>query len=228
MGAQSNFEDFTLGHDNFSEMRKAMVVSQLRTSDVGDLRVIAAMNEVPREDFVPAASRAVAYSDRGVQLGEGRWINTPLSTGMLLDAAELTAYDHVLLVGAATGYTAAVLSKLVKSVVAVEQSAKLATKATKNLEQNANVRMEKATLTEGYAKEAPYDAIIIDGIVEEVPAALVEQLDPDGRLVAAIVEGGVARLALGRKAGNYIGYQYFADCGGAVLPGFEKARSFSF
>ena len=217
-----------MGHDNFSEMRKAMVVSQLRTSDVRDMRVIAAMSDIAREDFVPAAARSTAYTDRGVQIGEGRWLNAPLSTGLLLDAAELSPEDHVLLIGAATGYTAAALASLVKSVVAVEQSAKLVTKAKKNLEKYANVRVEKADLADGYAKDAPYDAIILDGVVEQVPAALVKQLAADGRLVGSIIEGGVARLALGRKAGDHIGYQFFADCGGANLPGFEKARSFSF
>jgi len=111
-----------VGHENFSEMRKAMVVSQLRTSDVNDPRVIAAMSDVRREDFVPAAHRAVAYSDRGVSIGSERALNSPLSTGLLLNAAALTKEDDVLLIGAATGYTASILAILAASVVAIEQS----------------------------------------------------------------------------------------------------------
>ncbi len=217
-----------MGHENFREMRKAMVVSQLRTTDVSDPRVIAAMSHVAREDFVPAASREVAYSDRGVNVGEGRALNAPLATGRLLNTAELTKDDNVLLIGAATGYTAAVLAQLVGAVIAIEQSSKLVTKAKKNLDRLDNVRIEKAAHVEGYTEGAPYSVIIIDGIVETIPANLAEQLSADGRLVGAVMDKGVARLVIGHKVGNSIGYQYFADCGGVALPGFEQAKSFSF
>ena len=217
-----------MGHENFREMRKAMVVSQLRTTDVSDPRVIAAMSHVAREDFVPTASREVAYSDRGVNIGEGRALNAPLATGRLLNTAELTKDDMVLLIGAATGYTAAVLAQLVGAVIAIEQSSKLVTKAKKNLALLDNVRIEKAAHVDGYAQGAPYSVIIIDGIVETMPANLAEQLTADGRLVGAVMDKGVARLVIGHKAGGSIGYQYFADCGGVTLPGFEQAKSFSF
>lgn len=217
-----------MGHENFNEMRKAMVVSQLRTTDVSDPRVIAAMSHVAREDFVPAASRSVAYSDRGVGVGEGRALNAPLATGRLLNAAELTEDDHVLLVGAATGYTAAVLAQLAGSIVTIEESGKLASKAKSNLSAFDNVRVEKTSHSAGFAEGAPYSVIIIDGIVDSIPAALVDQLSPDGRLVAAIMDKAVTRLAIGHKAGGVIGYQYFADCGGTALPGFEKPARFSF
>lgn len=217
-----------MGHENFNAMRKAMVVSQLRTTDVSDPSVIAAMSHVAREDFVPAASRNVAYSDRGVSVGEGRSLNAPLSTGRLLNAAELTSDDNVLLIGAATGYTAAVLAEIVADVVAVEQSGKLATKAKTNLAQLTSITVEKGDHAKGAPGRGPYSAIILDGIVEDVPAALVDQLASDGRLVTAIADNGVARLAIGRKAGDVIGFQYFADCGGATLPGFDKAKSFHF
>lgn len=217
-----------MGHENFKEMRKAMVVSQLRTTDVSDPHVIAAMGHVAREDFVPAASRSVAYSDRGVSVGEGRALNAPLATGRLLNIAELTKDDNILLVGAATGYTAAVLAQLVGSVVAVEQSGKLATKAKSNLSGFDNVRVEKSGHADGFAEAAPYSAIIIDGVVDQVPATLTDQLSAQGRLVGAIMDKGVARLAIGHKVGNSMSYQYFADCGGTTLPGFERAKSFSF
>lgn len=217
-----------MGHENFSEMRKAMVVSQLRTTDVSDPRVIAAMNHVPREDFVPAASRNVAYSDRGVQIGDGRALNAPLATGRLLNIAELTKDDRVLLIGAATGYTAAIVAQLAGSVVAIEQSSKLATKAKANLNDLDNVQVEKANHAGGFAGQGPYSVIIVDGIVDAFPEALAEQLKPEGRLVGSIMDNGVARLAIGHKAGDTVGYQYFADCGGVVLPGFEQTKSFHF
>lgn len=217
-----------MGQENFREMRKAMVVSQLRTTDVSDPLVIAAMSEVPREDFVPAASRNVAYSDRGVSVGNGRSLNAPLSTGRLLTAAELQADDRALLIGAATGYTAAVLSKIVAEVTAVEQSARLVSKAETNLDGLANVTMHKGDHGKGHTGNAPYSVIIVDGVIEHVPDELTGQLEPDGRLVAAISDRGVVRLALGRKAGDIVGYQYFADCGGAMLPGFETTAGFEF
>ena len=217
-----------MGHENFKEMRKAMVVSQLRTTDVNDPRVIAAMSHVAREDFVPAASRSVAYSDRGVSVGSGRALNAPLATGRMLTAAELSKDDNVLLIGAATGYTAAVLAQLVGSVVAVEQSANLAAKAKDNLAGLDNVRVEEAAHADGFAKGAPYSVIVIDGIVDQVPATLIEQLSADGRLVGAINDKGVDRLAIGHKVGNSLSYQYFADGGGIALPGFERVKSFSF
>ncbi len=226
---RSSIEDLILGHENFSEMRKAMVVSQLRTTEVENPRVIAAMGDVPREDFVPAAQRLVAYSDRGVQIGGGRALNSPLATGRLLDTAELKSDDHVLLIGTATGYTAAVLARLVKSVVATEQSAKLVTKAKKTLKGADNVRIEKVALhAEGFKDSTPYSVIIIDGIVEQVPQAIVDQLQDGGRIVTAILDNGIARLAIGRKAGGIVGYQYFADCGGTPLPGFDAPKGFTF
>ncbi len=217
-----------LGQENFSEMRKAMVVSQLRTTDVSDPRVIAAMSHVPREDFVPSAHRSLAYADRGVKIGEGRFLNTPLATGLLLNVAELKPDDHVLLIGAATGYTAAVISQLAGSVVAVEQSAKLAAKAKENLETYEGVQVEKGAHAEGFAAAGPYSVIIVDGVIEEVSEQLTAQLAPEGRIAAAIWDRIVSRLALGRKAGDVVGYQYFADCGGCMLPGFEQPKKFEF
>tara|TARA_R110000787_G_scaffold3020_11_gene12226 strand:- start:31511 stop:32164 length:654 start_codon:yes stop_codon:yes gene_type:complete len=217
-----------LGQENFKQMRKAMVVSQLRTTDVSDPRVIAAMSHVPREDFVPAAQRSFAYADRGVQVGEGRALNPPLTTGRLLNVAHVTKNDNVLLIGAATGYTAAVLAQLAGSVTAIEANAKLAATAKKNLAGVEGITIETAEHVDGWSKSAPYSVIVIDGVVDQIPQTLVDQLAPDGRIVAAVMNDGVSRLALGRTAGEHVGYQYFADCGGCPLPGFDKAKTFTF
>ena len=217
-----------MSQENFKAMRKAMIVSQLRTTDVSDPRIIAAISHIAREDFVPSKMRKIAYSDRGVNIGEGRTLNAPLTTGLLLNAANITKKDNVLLIGAATGYTAAVISELAGSVVAIEQSAKLAGKAKANLETYGNVKIEKHDLATGFPRGTPYSVIVIDGIVEEIPEVIIKQLDSKGRLVASIIEGGVARLALGYKTAGAMSYQYFSDCGGTALPGFEKSKSFSF
>jgi protein-L-isoaspartate(D-aspartate) O-methyltransferase len=217
-----------LGQENFKQMRKAMVVSQLRTTEVSDPRVIAAMSHIAREDFVPAAQRSFAYADRGVQVGEGRALNPPLTTGRLLNVAHVTKDDNVLLIGAATGYTAAVLAQLAGSVMALEANATLAAAAKKNLADLAGVTVEAGDHADGWAQSAPYSVIVVDGLVEQIPQSLVDQLAPDGRIVAAVMNEGVSRLALGRTAGGHIGYQYFADCGACPLPGFAKAKSFNF
>tara|TARA_R110002051_G_scaffold73424_2_gene133369 strand:+ start:254 stop:907 length:654 start_codon:yes stop_codon:yes gene_type:complete len=217
-----------LGQENFKQMRKAMVVSQLRTTEVSDPHLIAAMSHIPREDFVPAARRNFAYADRGVQIGEDRALNPPLTTGRLLNMARITKADNILLIGAATGYTAAVLAQLAATVAAVEQNPKLAAIAEKNLANYANVNVETGNLAEGWSASAPYSVIVIDGLVEQIPDNVVDQLAPDGRIVAVIPHDGVPRLALGRVASGHVGYQYFADGAGCPLPGFEVARSFEF
>ena len=165
-----------MGQENFKEMRKAMVVSQLRTTDVSDPRVIGAMAEVAREDFVPSANRSIAYSDRGVGIGEDRALNTPLATGLLINAAQIRSDDNVLIVGAATGYTAAVVSKLARSVVALEQSAKLVSKAKANLEAIENVSVEKGKLA---------DLIIVDGDPSKDLRVLAERSN-----IKAVVKNG--------------------------------------
>ena len=217
-----------MGQENFKQMRKAMVVSQLRTTEVSDPHVIAAMSHIAREDFVPAAQRSFAYADRGVQIGEGRALNPPLTTGRLLNVAQVTKDDNVLLIGAATGYTAAVLAQLAVSVTAIEENDKLAAAAKKSLTDVPHTKVEASKHADGWTTSAPYDLIVIDGLVEHIPQTLINQLAPDGRIVAAILNEGVSRLALGRTAGNHVGYQYFADCGACPLPGFEKAKSFNF
>ena len=217
-----------MGQENFKQMRKAMVVSQLRTTEVSDRRVIAAMSHIAREDFVPPAQRSFAYADRGVQIGEGRALNPPLTTGRLLNVAHITKADNVLLIGAATGYTAALLAQLAGSVLAVEQNATLAASALRNLKDFDNVKVETGNHADGWRALAPYSVIVVDGLVEQIPQTIIDQLAPDGRIVASIMHDGVPRLALGRTAGGHVGYQYFADGGGCPLPGFDKAKSFKF
>lgn len=213
---------------NFKSMRAAMVESQLRTSDVNDPRVIAVMGSVAREAFLPADRQALAYIDRPVKLSEGRSLNPPLATGRLLTAAEITPEDNVLLIGAATGYAAALLSRLAASVIAVEEDEALLPRAKAVLAGYGNVTLLSGPLGQGARKYAPYSLIVIDGAVEEIPAALTKQLADGGRLVAAIADRGVTRLSIGRKSGEAFGMSSFADCESVVLPGFAKPKSFTF
>ena len=149
----------------FDEMRRAMVASQLRTTAIDDPRVIEAMARVPREDFVPADRRPVAYVDLALLLGKGRAMNTPMATGRLLDAAAIGPNDSVLIVGAATGYALAVAALLARRVVGVEPDAKMAERA-RTLVPGATV--VEGPLEAGAPGHAPYDVIVIDGAVEQV------------------------------------------------------------
>lgn len=213
--------------ETFGAMRRAMVSNQLRTSGVNDPRVIAAMGEVPREAFVPQERAMLAYLDRPVPLGGGRALNPPLVLGRLLTEAGTRPEDRALVVGAGTGYAAAVMSKLVGSVVALEEDGMLAGKA-RAAGLPANVQLVEGPLADGWAGAAPYDLIYIDGSVERIPEALIAQLGEAGRLAAPLVERGVTRLAVGRRGGVGFGLVSVADAEAAALPGFERPREFSF
>lgn len=216
-----------MGEHNFEQMRRAMVASQLRTTGTNDPGVLAAMAEVPRERFVPEDRVAVAYADALVPLGRGRELNNPMALGRLLTEAAPRPGERTLVVAAATGYAAAVLERMVGSVVALEEDAELAAAAKANLV-GTKVKLVQAPLAKGHKPGAPYDLILIDGAVEFVPDALIAQLAEGGRLAAGLLERGVTRLALGRKAGEGFAMAAFADAAAAILPGFAKPRAFTF
>jgi protein-L-isoaspartate(D-aspartate) O-methyltransferase len=209
-------------------MRTAMVASQLRPNAVDDMRVVAAMARVPRERFLPEAARAVAYRDTTIPLGRGRSANMPMVVGRLLTDADLTPGDRVLLIGAAGGYTAAVLGELVSLVVAVEQDAALVALARDALDGLANIELVEGPLADGYPAGAPYDVLIVDGAAEHLPDALVDQVRPGGRIVAGVIDRGVTRLAAGRRGATGYGLLPFADAECVLLPGFERPRGFRF
>ncbi|ABF53970.1 protein-L-isoaspartate O-methyltransferase family protein [Sphingopyxis alaskensis] len=210
-----------------AEMRAAMIDSQLRTNDVTDPAVVAAMGAVPREAHVPAALAGVAYMDRAIALGEGRMLNPPLVTGRMLVAAAIRPGMRVLLVGGATGYTAALLAALGAQVHAVEEAPALLAIA-RSATADANIRWIEGPLAAGAPDAAPYDRIIIDGAIEVLPDALAAQLAEGGRIVAARREGAVSRLVQGVKAGGAVALRSFADMDVAPLPGFAAPTGFRF
>jgi len=210
---------------NFEHMRRAMVASQLRTTGVNDPRVVAVMAEVPRERFVPADRAILAYADLPLALCKGRELSPPMVTGRLLTQADVVPGEKVLVVGAGTGYAAELLHRLGAEVVALEEDAALLA-----IGQQAapGVRWVTGPLAAGHQEGAPYDLILIDGAVEEIPGTLVEQLAQRGRLVGALVDQGVTRLVSGVRAGAGFGVQSFADAFAAHLPGFARPPVFSF
>lgn len=213
---------------DFEAMRRAMVDSQLRTNAVNDPRVTAAIEAVAREAFVPAERRALAYVDRAVPLSGGRAMNPPLVTARLIVEAGIAATDRVLVIGAASGYAAAILAGLAQSVVALESDAALVAAAKTQLKGLANISVVAGDLAKGHAKAAPYDVILIDGAVEDLPDALVRQLADGGRLACAVIDGGVSRLCVGHKAGGAFGLSAIVDADAVILPGFEKPKGFRF
>lgn len=213
---------------NFTSMRRAMVESQLRTNDVNDVAVIRAILSVPREDYVPAERRAAAYIDRAVPLGNGRALNPPLATARLLTEADVQADQTVLLVGAATGYAAALLALLGAKVTALESDAALVAEARARLAGMESVTVVEGALEAGVATGAPYDLLFIDGAVEAVPESLISQIKVGGRAVFARADQGVTRLCAGVRSAGGFGATVLVDAEAALLPGFAAPKSFRF
>jgi protein-L-isoaspartate(D-aspartate) O-methyltransferase len=218
----------TIDTVDFTRMREAMVASQLRTNAVNDPRVVSAMARVPREDFLPEGQRALAYRDTAVPIAHGRAANLPIATGKLLTRADVRATDHVLLIGAAGGYAAAVLAGLARDVVAVESDPALAAIARAALAAYANVELIEGDLAAGVSARAPYDLLVVDGAVGHLPQALIDQVRVGGRVVSGIDDRGVRRLASGVRSAGGFGLTTFADIDCVALPGFERPKTFTF
>lgn len=209
---------------DFAAARRAMVDSQLRPQAITDPLVIAAMASVPREEFVPADQKALAYMDRTVALSAGRGLSPPASLGRLLTELETRSGERALVVGAGTGYGAAVLAEMGLHVTAVESDAALLSR----LRSLTDVQVVEGPLGEGAPDAAPFDLILVDGQIEQLPDALVEQLKVGGRLGACLNEGGVPRLVAGTRSVHGFGLKSFADAPMAPLPGFARPRVFTF
>lgn len=187
---------------DYANMRRSMVDSQLRTSGVTDAWVLAAMGNLAREDFVPAGLREVAYMDRSIALPGGTVLNPPVATAQMLQAAEITPDDDVLLIGDRNSYAAALLSQRAGNFTA-------------------------AASTEGLAKAA-YSVIFIDGAVEELPEQLVAAAREGGRIVTGQLDRGVTSLALGIVRGGKVALRHFADSEIAPLAAFARKPEFVF
>lgn len=218
---------------DFSQSRRKMVDNQLRTNDVTDHRILDAMELVPRERFVPASKRAVAYIDEDLPVGStdsGRVLMKPHVFGKLIQTAAIREDDVVLVVGAGTGYSAAVVSSLAASVVALEEDEDLAKVASELLVDLGieNAVVVEGALTAGYASEGPYDVIVVDGAVDVLPEALTAQLKSDGRLVVIEGRGGSGAARLYQKSGDAVAGRFVFNASTAILPGFARAEEFVF
>ena len=215
---------------DFATARVAMVDSQVRPSDVTRLAIIQAMLAVPREDFVPAALRPVAYLGEHVPLAPGRVLLDPRVFAKMIDALDLGPQSRVLDLGCGLGYSTAIMARIAGSVAAVEENADLARQATSALAAHGigNAAVEQGPLDAGLPRHAPYDAIIIEGGVQAMPEALTGQLAPGGRIVAIFTDGQSGHVRLGLRTAAGTGWRRIFDATAPVLPGFARSKAFEF
>lgn len=215
---------------DYAQQRMNMVDAQVRTNDVTDPRIHAAMREVPRERFVPPPRRAMAYADAAIEVAHQRYLLDPRTFSKLLQLVEIRTSDTVLDVGCATGYSSAVLARLADSVVALEQDADLVRIAVETL---ASVGAKNATVVQGqmaagFKERAPYNVIFVNGGIQEAPAALLGQLAEGGRLGAIMQTGAQGHAELFVKQHGRVGSRSDFDASVPLLAGFKKAVGFVF
>ncbi|MEQ1611068.1 MAG: protein-L-isoaspartate O-methyltransferase [Hyphomonadaceae bacterium] len=203
--------------------RTAMIDSQVRPNDVTDRRLISAMAAVPREHFVPASRRASAYADVMVETVPGRWLIAARDFSKLVNAAAVRDTDRVLDIAAGTGYSAAVFSKLAARVTALEQDEAAAGAIRQKV---PGVDVVAGSLKAGVPARAPFDVIFVNGAVEDVPQAWLDQLAEGGRLAVAVADGGIRRARIYTRAGGKTAWRAPFDTAIPLLPGFEKAAEF--
>lgn len=215
---------------DYAALRSKMVDGQIRTTDVTSHPVLNAFLSVRREDFVDESRKAVAYIDNNVQVAPGRYMIAPSPLAKMLQLADIRPTDHVLDLGAGTGCTAALLSHLAGSVVALESDADLAAIAKANLEAAgaANVTVVTGDLAAGCSAKAPYDVIVVGGAVEMIPEALFAQLKEGGRLVAVLGRGLSSGVHIFVREGGRQSDRFAFNASVQMLPGFAKTPEFQF
>lgn len=207
-----------------------MVDTQVRPSDVTKFPIIDAMLSVPREVFVPREQAEAAYISENVPIAPGRVVLEPRTLGKLLDALNIAGNELVLDIGAGYGYSSALVARMAEAVIAVEEDETLAAEAQSILsDQNAdNVVVHTGPLTDGAAQHGPYDVIMIQGGVERVPDALLDQLKEGGRIGCVFMEGALGVVRIGYKIDGDVTWRFAFNASAPVLPGFAKEAVFTF
>ena len=210
--------------------RANMVENQIRANRVTDLRLIAALEELPREAFVPDPLRGIAYVDEDLPLGRGRYLMEPMVLARLVQAADIAPGDLVLDIGCATGYSSAVLAWLANTVVALESDPELAAAATRTLGELGidTVAVVEGALEWGYPEQGPYDAILLNGAIPDVPDAIRRQLSDGGRLVTVVESGGIGRGVRVLRHGDHFARVELFDAATPALVGFAAPPAFVF
>ncbi len=214
---------------DFAARRMMMVDTQVRTADVTKFPIIDAMLSVPREQFVPREQVEAAYVSENIRIAPHRVVLEPRTLGKLLDAINVESNDLVLDIGIGYGYSSAVIASMAEAVIGVEEDASLANEAQSLLSEHGadNVLVHTGPLTEGAAQHGPYDAIIVQGSVEELPPALIDQLKEGGRIGCVFMEGALGVVRIGYKIDGEMSWRYAFNASAPVLPGFEKETTFA-
>ncbi len=219
---------------DFLAARANMVDCQVQTNDVTDRRILKAMMDIPREQFVPAKLRPIAYMDETLNISEKgaekRYIMSAMYFGKLLQMAEIRENDLVLDVGCTTGYSTAIISRIAESVIGLEEDEDFCNTAGEVFTELGidNAVVAQGTLIEGNASEGPYDVIILEGKVEEIPENLFAQLKDGGRLAAIMDNGPIGQAVLFRRINDTISSWPGFDANAKLLPGFAKEEVFTF
>lgn len=213
---------------DFAARRTMMVDTQVRPNDVTKFPIIEAMLSIPREEFVPPARRAVAYSGENLEIARGRVMLEPRTLAKMIDALDVQPGDLVLDLACGYGYSSAVLSRLSEAVVAIEEDEELTSEAERRLSDAGvfNVAVLQGPLTDGAPKQGPYDAILIGGGVEQVPSSITDQLKDGGRITALFIEGSLGTVRLGHKLSGRVNWRYAFHAHAPLLNGFAAARGF--
>lgn len=214
---------------DFSQLRTTMVDTQVRPSDVTKFPVIEAMLSVPREAYVPAAKRDAAYAGGDVALSEARVVLDPRVLAKMLDTLNIDSDDLVLDIGPGLGYSTAVIAHLAEAVIAVEEDAELAETCAATLAAQGvdNAVLETSALADGAAQHGPYDAIVLQGGVEQIPAKITDQLKEGGRIGCIFLDGALGIAKVGHKIDGQINWRMAFNATAPVLPGFEAERAFA-
>lgn len=214
---------------DYAARRTTMVDTQIRPSDVTKFPIIEAMLSIPREEFVPANRREAAYVGENLDLGRGRVMLEPRTLAKMLDALDVQRNELVLDIGCGLGYSAAVIARLAEAVVGVESDADLADEAQAILSREGadNVILHQGPLHEGAPQHGPYDAIMIQGAVADLPTGLLEQLKEGGRIACLFMEGALGVVRIGYKLDGGISWRFAFNASAPVLAGFERRMAFS-
>lgn len=214
---------------DFAQRRIMMVDTQVRPNDVTKYPIIDAMLAVPREAFVPVASREAAYVGGNLEIAPGRVMLEPRTLAKMLDALDIVPTDLVLDVGCGFGYSAAVIARLAEAVVALEEDPVLAAEAQARLSAEGadSAAVVTGPLAEGAPKHGPYDVIVIEGAAETVPRALLEQLKEGGRIGCVFMEGALGTCRIGHKRDGTVSWRFAFNATAPVLPGFAARREFA-